>query len=203
MSIKSDRWIRQQAVKHKMITPFHAEQVSRAGKSDARVISYGTSSYGYDLRLAPEYKVFTPVHSVLVDPKQFDERVFEELKGDHCIIPPHGFVLARTIEYIRMPKDCIALVAAKSSYARCGIVVNFTVIEPAWEGEITLELSNTTPLPAKIYAHEGIAQLLFFQSDEACATTYADRNGKYQGQRGVVPPRMMKPLPKRARKAAT
>jgi dCTP deaminase len=190
MSIKSDRWIRQQATERAMITPFEPGQVSHAANIDVRLISFGTSSYGYDLRLAPEYKVFTPVHSVLVDPKHFDERVFEELTGDHCIIPPHGFVLARTIEWIRMPKDCIALVAAKSSYARCGIVVNFTVIEPEWEGEITLELSNTTPLPAKIYANEGIAQLLFFQSDEPCVTTYADRQGKYQGQRGVVPPRM-------------
>lgn len=192
MTIKSDRWIREQATQHGMIEPFEPNLVNRTLYRDPHLISFGTSSYGYDLRLAPEYKVFTPAHSVLVDPKQFDERVFEKLQGDHCIIPPHGFVLARTVEYIRMPKDCIALVAAKSSYARCGIVVNFTVIEPEWEGEITLELSNTTPLPAKIYAHEGIAQLLFLQSDEACTTTYADRKGKYQKQRGVVPPRMSK-----------
>jgi len=190
MTIKSDRWIQEQATLRGMIHPFAAEQVSSTPDGTARAISFGTSSYGYDLRLAPEYKVFSPVHSVIVDPKQFDDRAFETLTGEHCIIPPHGFVLARTIEYIRMPKDCIALVSAKSSYARCGIVVNFTVIEPEWEGEITLELSNTTPLPAKIYANEGIAQLLFFQSDEACMTTYADRGGKYQGQRGVVPPRM-------------
>jgi dCTP deaminase len=171
-----------------MIEPYEERLVSEV--DGRRVISYGTSSYGYDLRLAPEFKVFSPTHSVVVDPKAFDERSFEQLDGDVCVIPPHGFALARTIEYIRMPRDCIALVACKSSYARIGITLNFTVIEPEWEGEITLELSNTAPLPAKVYAHEGIAQLLFVQSDEACIRSYADRGGKYQGQRGVTPPRM-------------
>jgi len=188
MPIQSDEWITRQARDHQMIVPFEPELVSRV--DDRRVISYGTSSYGYDVRLAPEFKVFTPTHSVCVDPHNFDPRSFDTIEGESCILPPHGFALARTVEYIRMPRDCIALVAAKSSYARCGIVVNFTVIEPEWEGEITLELSNTTPLPAKIYANEGIAQLLFLRSDAVCRRSYRDRQGKYQGQTGVQLPRL-------------
>lgn len=186
MSIKPDTWIREMGAKG-MIEPFEPELVSHE-PGGRKVLSYGTSSYGYDVRGAPEFKVFSPVDAAIVDPKAFDERALVLREGPYCVIPPHGFVLARTLEYIRMPKNCIGLVAAKSSYARVGLVVNFTVIEPEWEGEITLELSNTTPLPAKIYALEGIAQLLFFEGDP-CDLTYAMRGGKYQYQRGVVPPR--------------
>jgi dCTP deaminase len=153
-----------------------------------RGISYGLSSYGYDVRCADEFKIFTNINSAIVDPKAFDASSFVDLKSDLCIIPPNSFVLARTVEYFRIPRDVIVICLGKSTYARCGIIVNVTPLEPEWEGHVTLEFSNTTPLPAKIYAHEGIAQLLFLQSDEVCAVSYRDRNGKYQGQTGVTLP---------------
>src|SRR5438132_4291413 len=179
MSIKNDRWIRRMAQEHGMIEPFSAGQV-REG-----VISYGVSSFGYDIRVGEDYKVFTDVHGVVVDPKNFDPRSFVDIRGEHCIIPPHSFALAGTLEYFRIPNDVLVVCVGKSTYARCGIIVNVTPLEPEWEGHITLEFSNTTPLPAKIYANEGVAQLLFLQSDEECETSYKDRNGKYQGQKGV------------------
>ncbi len=184
MAIKSDRWIRRMAEEHGMIEPFEAGQV-RDG-----VVSYGLSSYGYDIRVADEFKVFTDVFSVVVDPKNFDPKSFVDIKADHCIIPPNSFALARTMEYFRIPKDVLVVCLGKSTYARCGIIVNVTPLEPEWEGYLTLEISNTTPLPAKIYAEEGIAQLLFFQGDEVPEITYAMRNGKYQGQVGVTLPRL-------------
>lgn len=184
MAIKSDRWIRGMAVEHGMIEPFESRQV-RDG-----VVSYGLSSYGYDIRVADEFKVFTDVYSVVVDPKAFDARSFVDIQGDHCIIPPNSFALARTEEYFRVPHDVLVVCVGKSTYARCGIIVNITPLEPEWCGHLTLEISNTTPLPAKIYAREGIAQLLFFQGDEPPEITYAMRSGKYQDQRGVTAPRM-------------
>jgi dCTP deaminase len=184
MTIRSDRWIRRMAEDHGMIEPFEAAQV-REG-----TISYGVSSYGYDIRVAPEFKVFTNVHSVVVDPKRFDERSFVDVNAESCIIPPNSFALARTVEYFRVPRNVLAICVGKSTYARCGIVVNVTPLEPSWEGYLTLEISNTTPLPAKIYANEGIAQLLFFQGEEDPEIAYADRRGKYQGQRGVTLPRL-------------
>lgn len=184
MAIKSDRWIRRMAVEHGMIEPFEAGQ-ARDG-----VISYGLSSFGYDIRVADEFKVFTDVFNVVVDPKNFDPQSFVDIKADHCIIPPNSFALARTIEYFRIPPDVLVVCLGKSTYARCGIIVNVTPLEPEWCGHLTLEISNTTPLPAKIYANEGIAQLLFFQGDEVPETTYADRKGKYQDQRGVTLPRL-------------
>lgn len=190
MSIKSDRWIREQAQLHSMIEPFEAGQV-RFNDAGERLISYGTSSYGYDVRCAPEFKVFTNVHSVVVDPKNFDEKSFIDIVGDECIIPPNSFALARTVEYFRIPRDVLTICLGKSTYARCGIIVNVTPLEPEWEGHVTLEFSNTTNLPARIYAGEGVAQMLFFQSDsdDVCETSYKDRGGKYQGQRGVTLPR--------------
>ena len=186
MTIKSDRWIREMAAAG-MIEPFEADQVrSVAGQ---RVISFGTSSYGYDVRCAPEFKVFTNINSATVDPKNFDDRSFVDVHGTSCIIPPNAFALARTVEYFRIPRDVLTLCVGKSTYARCGIIVNVTPLEPEWEGHVTLEFSNTTNLPAKIYANEGVAQLLFLQSDEVCETSYLDRGGKYQGQRGVQLPR--------------
>jgi dCTP deaminase len=184
MAIKSDRWIRRMAEEHGMIEPFEPAQV-RAG-----VVSYGLSSFGYDVRVADEFKVFTDVHSVLVDPKDFDPRSFVDIKGPHCIIPPRSFALARTLEYFRVPRDVLVVCVGKSTYARCGIIVNVTPLEPEWRGYLTLEISNTTPLPAKIYSNEGLAQLLFFQGDEAPETTYATRQGKYQDQVGVTPPKL-------------
>ncbi|PCJ12106.1 MAG: dCTP deaminase [Planctomycetota bacterium] len=193
MSVKSDRWIRRMAVEHRMIEPFSSEQV-REGIDESgqpyRVISYGISSYGYDLRVADEFKVFTNVHGSVVDPKEFDERSFVDFKTDCCIIPPNSFALARSIEYFRIPRNVITICLGKSTYARCGIIVNVTPFEPEWEGHVTLEISNTTPLPARVYAKEGLAQVLFFESDEECETSYLDRGGKYQGQRGINPPRM-------------
>jgi dCTP deaminase len=180
MTIQNDRWIRKMAQAHGMIEPFEADQV-RAG-----TISYGVSSYGYDIRVATEFKVFTNVHNVVVDPKEFDGRSFVDVTGDNCIIPPNSFALARTVEYFRIPRNTLVLCVGKSTYARCGIIVNVTPLEPTWEGFLTLEISNTTPLPAKIYANEGIAQLLFFQGNEEPETAYADRKGKYQGQTGVT-----------------
>jgi len=187
MSIKSDRWIRAMASSHGMIEPFEPGQVREAdGK---RIVSYGTSSYGYDVRCSNEFKVFTNIESAIVDPKNFDESSFVNKNGDVCIIPPNSFALARTVEYFRIPRNVLTICLGKSTYARCGIIVNVTPLEPEWEGHVTLEFSNTTPLPAKIYANEGVAQMLFFESDEACETSYRDRCGKYQGQQGVTLPK--------------
>jgi dCTP deaminase len=184
MSVKPDRWIRRMAQEHRMIEPFSEKQV-REG-----VISYGVSSYGYDVRIADEFKIFTNINSTIVDPKNFDPRSFVDFKGDVCLIPPNSFALARSVEYFRIPRSVITVCVGKSSYARCGIIVNVTPFEPEWEGIVTLEVSNTTPLPAKIYANEGIAQILFFESDEVCETSYADKKGKYQAQKGLTLPRM-------------
>jgi dCTP deaminase len=186
MSVKSDRWIQRMARELQLITPFVEHQVRYRG--DERVISYGTSSYGYDVRCADEFKVFTNIHSTIVDPKKFDENSFVDIKSDVCIIPPNSFALARTIEYFRIPRNILTICLGKSTYARCGIIVNVTPLEPEWEGHVTLEFSNTTPLPAKIYANEGVAQMLFLESDEICLTSYRDRGGKYQGQVGVTLP---------------
>ena len=183
MSVKSDRWIRRMARDERMIEPFSDQQV-RDG-----VISYGLSSYGYDVRIADEFKIFTNINSTIVDPKNFDARSFVDLKSDVCIIPPNSFALARTVELFRIPRNVLTVCLGKSTYARCGIIVNVTPLEPEWEGHVTLEFSNTTPLPAKIYANEGVAQMLFFESDEVCETSYKDRGGKYQGQLGVTLPR--------------
>lgn len=187
MSIKSDKWIRRMADSHGMIEPFEPGQIRHSEKG--RVISYGTSSYGYDIRCSNEFKIFTNINSAIVDPKQFDENSFVDFSGDVCIIPPNSFALARTVEYFRIPRNVLTICLGKSTYARCGIIVNVTPFEPEWEGYVTLEFSNTTPLPAKIYANEGIAQVLFFESDEVCETSYADRGGKYQGQTGVTLPK--------------
>ena len=184
VSIKSDRWIRRMAVEHRMIEPFSDKQV-REG-----VISYGLSSYGYDVRIADEFKIFTNINSTVIDPKKFDPRSFVDVKGDVCIIPPNSFALARTVEYFRIPRTVLTICVGKSTYARCGIIVNVTPFEPEWEGIVTLEVSNTTPLPAKIYANEGIAQVLFFEGDEPCEVSYADKKGKYQAQRGVTLPKI-------------
>jgi dCTP deaminase len=184
MSIKPDTWITRMAREHNMIEPFVDDQV-REG-----VISYGVSSYGYDVRVGDDFKVFTNVYNTVVDPKNFDPKSFVDIKADVCIIPPNSFALASTIEYFRIPRDILTVCLGKSTYARCGIIVNVTPFEPEWEGHVTIEISNTTPLPAKIYANEGIAQVLFFQSDEPCARSYKDKKGKYQAQRGVTLPRL-------------
>ena len=184
MSLKSDRWIREMSLKHAMIEPFVDSQV-RAG-----VVSYGLSSYGYDIRVADEFKVFTNINNTLIDPKSFDPRSFVDIKADTIIVPPNSFALARTVEYFRIPRDVLTVCLGKSTYARCGIIVNVTPFEPEWEGTATLEISNTTPLPAKIYANEGIAQVLFFQSDEQCEVSYADKKGKYLGQLDVTLPKL-------------
>jgi dCTP deaminase len=184
MSIKSDRWITRMAREHRMIEPFSDRQV-RDG-----VISYGVSSYGYDVRIADEFKIFTNINSTIVDPKQFDPRSFVDFNGAVCVIPPNSFALARTVEYFRIPRNVLTVCLGKSSYARCGIIVNVTPLEPEWEGIVTLEVSNTTPLPAKIYANEGIAQMLFFESDEPCEVSYADKKGKYQSQQGLTLPKL-------------
>jgi dCTP deaminase len=184
MSIKPDTWITRMAREHKMIEPFVDDQV-REG-----VISYGVSSYGYDVRVGDEFKVFTNVYNTVVDPKNFDPKSFVDIKANECVIPPNSFALASTIEYFRIPRDVLTVCLGKSTYARCGIIVNVTPFEPEWEGHVTIEISNTTPLPAKIYAHEGIAQVLFFQSDEPCARSYKDKKGKYQAQRGVTLPKI-------------
>ncbi|MDC6459365.1 dCTP deaminase [Luminiphilus sp.] len=187
MSIKSDLWIRRMADQHKMIEPFEAGQVR--DKDGERLISYGTSSYGYDVRCSREFKVFTNINSATVDPKVFDSASFVDVESDVCVIPPNSFALARTVEYFRIPRNVLTICLGKSTYARCGIIVNVTPLEPEWEGHVTLEFSNTTTLPAKIYANEGVAQMLFFESDEVCETSYADRGGKYQGQTGVTLPK--------------
>lgn len=188
MSIKSDRWIREMSEQYGMIEPFAPQQV-RVNESGGKIVSYGVSSYGYDVRCAREFKVFTNVHSAIVDPKNFDERSFIDIVGDECIIPPNSFALARTVEYFRIPRNVLTVCLGKSTYARCGIIVNVTPLEPEWEGHVTLEFSNTTNLPARIYAGEGVAQMLFFESDEVCETSYKDRGGKYQGQTGVTLPK--------------
>lgn len=187
MSIKSDHWIRRMAEQHGMIEPFEPNQVR--SNNGEKIVSYGTSSYGYDVRCANEFKIFTNINSAIVDPKQFDANSFVDFVGDVCIIPPNSFALARTVEYFRIPRSVLTICLGKSTYARCGIIVNVTPLEPEWEGHVTLEFSNTTTLPAKIYAHEGVAQMLFLESDEICSTSYKDRGGKYQGQTGVTLPR--------------
>ena len=194
MSIKSDKWIRRMAEQHGMIEPYEPGQVRHAADANGqtkRIVSYGTSSYGYDIRCAPEFKVFTNIYSTVVDPKNFDEKSFVDIEADVCIIPPNSFALARTLEYFRIPRNVLTICLGKSTYARCGIIVNVTPLEPEWEGHVTLEFSNTTPLPARIYANEGVAQMLFFQAhaDDVCETSYKDRGGKYQGQTGVTLPR--------------
>ncbi|MEI7990583.1 MAG: dCTP deaminase [Chloroflexota bacterium] len=184
MGLKHDHWIREMALKQGMIEPFEPAQV-RDG-----VISYGVSSYGYDVRVADEFKIFTNVYSAIVDPKHFDTRSMVDYQGDVCVIPPNSFALARTVEYFRIPRSVLVLCLGKSTYARCGIVVNVTPLEPEWEGYVTLEISNTTPLPAKIYANEGLAQILFFEADETCEISYADKKGKYQHQQSIVLPKI-------------
>lgn len=186
MSIKSDKWIRRMVQANGMIEPFEPQQVRYT--DTGKIISHGTSSYGYDVRCAREFKVFTNINSAIVDPKNFNPASFVDVTSDVCIIPPNSFALARSVEYFRIPRDVLVICLGKSTYARCGIIVNVTPLEPEWEGHVTLEFSNTTPLPAKIYANEGVAQMIFLQSDEACETSYADRKGKYQGQVGVTLP---------------
>lgn len=188
MAIKPDSWIIEHARKQGMIEPFVDTQISQV--DGERVVSYGTSSYGYDVRCASQFKIFTNIHSAIVDPKSFDDKSFVDIETDICVIPPNSFALARTIEYFRIPKNVLTICLGKSTYARCGIIVNVTPLEPEWEGHVTLEFSNTTNLPARIYANEGVAQMLFFESDQNCLQTYKDKNGKYQGQTGVTPPRL-------------
>ena len=184
MPVMPDHWIRDMAKKKGMISPFE-EKMQRKG-----VISYGLSSYGYDSRVADDFKIFTNVDNALIDPKNFSETSFVTRKADVCIVPPNSFVLSHTVEYFKIPRDVLVICLGKSTYARCGIIVNVTPFEPEWEGFVTLEISNTTPLPAKIYANEGLCQILFFQSDEMCETSYADRKGKYQNQQGIVLPKL-------------
>jgi dCTP deaminase len=192
MSIKSDRWIRRMALQHQMIDPFVDSQVRQLDSHGGKVISYGLSSYGYDMRVAPEFKIFTNVLSAIVDPKDFDSRSFVEYEGEVCLVPPNSFALARSIEYFRIPREVLTICVGKSTYARCGLITNVTPFEPEWEGHVTLEISNTTPLPARIYANEGICQVLFFEADadDICETSYKDKAGKYQAQRGVTLPRL-------------
>ncbi len=184
MSIRPDHWIRRMCLEHGMITPFEEKQVRQG------VISYGVSSYGYDIRVSDEFKIFTNVMSTVVDPKNVDPQSMIDFKGPVCVVPPNSFALARTIEYFRIPRNVLTICVGKSTYARCGIITNVTPFEPEWEGHVTLEISNTTPLPARIYANEGIAQVLFFESDSPCETSYKDKAGKYQGQTGITLPRL-------------
>lgn len=184
MSVMPDHWIRKQALEHQMISPFEEKQ-RRNG-----VISYGLSSYGYDARVADEFKIFTNVDNAIVDPKQFSETSFVNRQTDVCVVPPHSFVLARTVEYFKIPRDVLVICLGKSTYARCGLIVNVTPLEPEWEGHVTLEISNTTPLPARVYANEGLCQFLFLKGDSECEVSYADKGGKYMGQTGVTLPRM-------------
>lgn len=188
MSIKEDKWIREMAAKHGMIEPFAESLVSYNPLTEERIISYGVSSYGYDLRLSREFKIFTNTYNSVVDPKAFSEDTFVSLESDVCIIPPNSFTLARSIEYFRIPRNILTVCIGKSTYARCGLIVNVTPFEPEWEGYVTIEISNTTPLPAKVYANEGIAQVLFFEAANECELSYADRNGKYQKQVGITAP---------------
>ncbi len=192
MSIKSDRWIRRLAREKGMIEPFVDSQVRQVDAHGRKVISYGVSSYGYDMRVAPEFKIFTNALSAIVDPKVFDSKSFVEFEGDVCLVPPNSFALARSVEYFRIPRNVLTICVGKSTYARCGIITNVTPFEPEWEGHVTLEISNTTPLPARIYANEGICQVLFFEADadDICETSYKDKAGKYQGQLGVTLPRL-------------
>ncbi|RMD91824.1 MAG: dCTP deaminase [Calditrichaeota bacterium] len=184
MSIKPDAWIKRMALEYDMINPFVEKQVRD------NVISYGVSSYGYDVRIANEFKIFTNINSTIVDPKNFDPKSLVDFKGEVCIIPPNSFALGRTIEYFKIPRNIMTICVGKSTYARCGIITNVTPLEPGWEGYVTLEISNTTPLPAKIYAGEGIAQILFFESDEECTVSYDEKRGKYQAQKGVTLPKV-------------
>jgi dCTP deaminase len=184
MSIKPDKWIVRMVKEYKMIDPF----VDRQVKDGA--VSYGVSSYGYDLRISDEFKIFTNVNTTVIDPKRFDEQAFQDFKGDVCIVPPNSFALGRSVEYFRIPRNVLTICVGKSTYARCGIIINVTPLEPEWEGYITMEISNTTPLPAKIYANEGIAQVLFLESDEDCLVSYGDKKGKYQGQKGITLPKV-------------
>ncbi|MEC8461098.1 MAG: dCTP deaminase [Pseudomonadota bacterium] len=186
MSVRNDRWIKQQAVAG-MISPFEPGQVKRSSQQNP-IVSYGISSYGYDVRCSREFTIFTNLHTTIVDPKNFDQKNFMTLQSDVCIIPPNSFALARTVEYFKIPRDTLCICLGKSTYARCGIIVNVTPLEPEWEGHVTLEFSNTTNLPAKIYANEGVAQMVFLKADEVCETSYKDRSGKYQGQTGVTLP---------------
>ncbi|MBN2895960.1 MAG: dCTP deaminase [Campylobacterales bacterium] len=186
MGLKADSWIRTKALKEAMIVPFCEDQVGKG------VVSYGLSSYGYDIRVSDEFKIFTNLNSTVVDPKQFDDANVVDFRGEVCIVPPNSFALARTIEYFKIPRNVLAICLGKSTYARCGIIVNVTPFEPEFEGHITIEISNTTPLPAKIYANEGIAQVLFFEGDEMCETSYKDKNGKYHGQEGITLPRILR-----------
>jgi len=188
MSILSDKWITKMAQEHRMIEPFSPTQVREV--NGKKIVSYGTSSYGYDVRCAPEFKVFTNINSAIVDPKNFTNDSFVDVNSDVCIIPPNSFALARTVEYFRIPRDVLVVCLGKSTYARCGIIVNVTPLEPEWEGQVTLEFSNTTNLPAKIYANEGVAQMLFLLGNEPCQVSYKDRGGKYQGQMGVTLPKV-------------
>ena len=187
MTIKSDTWIKKMAKEENMISPFEPDQIRSSSRG--KVISYGTSSYGYDVRCSSMFKVFTNINSAVVDPKEFDKNSFVDFEGDTCIIPPNSFALASTVEYFKIPRSVLTICLGKSTYARCGIIVNVTPLEPEWEGHVTLEFSNTTPLPAKIYANEGVAQMLFFESDSICEISYKDRGGKYQKQTGVTLPK--------------
>lgn len=189
MSIKSDKWITRKSIEDKMIEPFSKNQV-RLDENGEKLISYGVSSYGYDVRCAKEFKVFTNIHSAIVDPKSFDAKSFVDIESDVCVIPPNSFALARTVEYFRIPRNVLTICLGKSTYARCGIIVNVTPLEPEWEGHVTLEFSNTTPLPAKIYANEGIAQFVFIKGNEKPQITYANRKGKYMKQKGVTLPKV-------------
>jgi dCTP deaminase len=184
MSIKPDKWIMRMVEEHQMIDPFVDSQVKRGA------VSYGVSSYGYDLRISDEFKIFTNINTTVVDPKRFDQQAFQDFKGEVCIIPPNSFALGRSVEYFRIPRNVLTVCVGKSTYARCGIITNVTPLEPEWEGYVTLEISNTTPLPAKIYANEGIAQVLFLESDEECLVSYGDKKGKYQGQKGITLPKV-------------
>jgi dCTP deaminase len=186
MGLKPDKWIRKMALEHKMIDPFCEKQIKKG------VVSYGLSSYGYDIRVSNEFKIFTNVNAEVVDPKEFDERNVVDFRGNICIVPPNSFALARTIEYFKIPRNVLAICLGKSTYARCGIIVNITPFEPEFEGHITIEISNTTPLPAKIYANEGIAQVIFFEGDEECEVSYKDKKGKYQRQKGITLPKILK-----------
>ena len=187
MSIKSDKWIIDQSENHQLISPFEATQIREL--NGEKIVSYGVSSYGYDVRCSNEFKIFTNTHSAIVDPKKFDPNSFIDVTAEECIIPPNSFALARTIEYFKIPRSVLTLCLGKSTYARCGIIVNVTPLEPEWEGHVTLEFSNTTKLPAKIYANEGVAQMIFFESDQESNTSYKDRRGKYQGQTGDTLPK--------------
>ena len=189
MSIKSDKWIRRMAEEHKMIEPFAPELVREV--NGQKIVSYGTSSYGYDIRCSREFKIFTNINATIVDPKAFDEKSFVNFEGDVCIIPPNSFALARTVEYLRIPRSVMVVCLGKSTYARCGIIVNVTPLEPEWRGRVTLEISNTTPLPAKIYSSEGIAQLIFLRAEHVCEISYADKKGKYQDQFGITLPKVL------------